>query len=92
MHGSGLYLWEDGRRYQGDYSNDKKHGFGAYMWIDGRVYHGMWKDGHQHGEGTVILPNMEMKKSLYEQGKEQQRLELGEVERAEIAAYVQNMH
>ena len=40
------------------------------MWVDGRVYYGMWKDGRQHGEGTIVLPNMTMKKSYWEFGKE----------------------
>ena len=84
MHGMGLYLWDDGRRYQGQYVADKKTGFGVYMWIDGRVYYGMWKDGAQHGEGTIVNPNMEMKKALYEKGRETVQLELGEAERTEI--------
>ena len=38
MHGDGVYVWNDGRRYEGNYVNDKKHGFGVYMWADGRTY------------------------------------------------------
>ena len=34
MHGKGIYTWSDGRKYQGDYLNDKKHGFGIYTWAD----------------------------------------------------------
>ena len=56
MHGSGLYQWSDGRRYQGEYKMDKKDGhayvqfflldgFGVYMWADGRAHYGMWKEG-----------------------------------------------
>lgn len=36
MHGKGIYTWIDGRRYEGEYYNDKKHGFGNYIWADGR--------------------------------------------------------
>lgn len=32
MHGSGVYSWKDGRRYEGEYQNDKKEGFGIYTW------------------------------------------------------------
>lgn len=91
MHGSGVYIWEDGRRYQGQYENDKKSGLGAYMWTDGRVYYGMWRNGQQHGEGTTVMPNMNMKKSLWEAGKEKAVLELSEAERQEIADFVQSM-
>lgn len=40
MHGKGLYTWLDGRKYEGDYENDKKHGLGVYTWADGRIYSG----------------------------------------------------
>ncbi len=32
MHGKGIYTWKDGRRYEGEYLNDRKHGFGVYTW------------------------------------------------------------
>ena len=51
------------------------------MWVDGRIYYGMWKGGHQHGEGTIVLPNMSMKKSYWENGKETSRLKLGDMEK-----------
>lgn len=38
MNGRGIYLWKDGRKYEGFYLNDKKHGYGIYIWPDGRVY------------------------------------------------------
>ena len=53
MHGRGNYKWPDGRRYEGEYENDKKHvimiikvkGFGSYIWNDGRRYEGFWLNG-----------------------------------------------
>ena len=45
MHGSGIYTWQDGRRYEGSYINDKKEGQGTYTWADGRMYMGEWKEG-----------------------------------------------
>lgn len=32
MHGKGVYTWKDGRKYEGEYINDKKHGNGVYTW------------------------------------------------------------
>ena len=61
------------------------------MWVDGRIYYGMWKDGHQHGEGTIVLPNMSMKKSHWENGKETARLKLADTEKEQIAKYVTEM-
>jgi hypothetical protein len=45
MHGYGKYWWKDGRRYEGQYLNDKKHGYGIYYWTDGRRYEGNWFEG-----------------------------------------------
>jgi hypothetical protein len=38
MEGIGVYTWADGRRYEGEYKDDKKHGYGFYSWADMREY------------------------------------------------------
>jgi hypothetical protein len=45
MHGKGIFTWIDGRKYVGDYKNDKKHGHGVFHWPDKRKYEGFWKNG-----------------------------------------------
>ena len=40
MHGKGIFTWLDGRRYEGEYIEDKKSGFGIFLWPDGRKYEG----------------------------------------------------
>ena len=52
MNGRGIYTWKDGRKYEGQYVNDKKHGYGVYVWPDGRSingnyleYEGFWSNG-----------------------------------------------
>jgi hypothetical protein len=47
----GIFSWPDGRRYEGDYRDDKKDGNGVFSWNDGRKYEGQWANGKQHGEG-----------------------------------------
>ena len=42
MEGKGLFVWLDGKKYEGEYLNDLKHGQGKFEWPDGRVYEGMW--------------------------------------------------
>lgn len=49
MDGDGIFTWKDGRKYKGQYSDDRKHGYGEFFWPDGRIYKGFWKDGRQHG-------------------------------------------
>jgi hypothetical protein len=45
MEGIGIYTWNDGRKYEGMYKDDKKHGYGVYLWADGRTYEGFWFKG-----------------------------------------------
>lgn len=52
MHGRGIFTWSDGRKYEGEYVNDKKEGCGEFSWPDGRAYKGSWKNGKQDGKGT----------------------------------------
>ena len=36
MHGYGILTWKDGKRYEGDFFNDKREGHGKFTWADGR--------------------------------------------------------
>ena len=69
MDGMGVYTWQDGRQYRGEYKDDKKHGYGIYTWSDGRTYAGYWCRGKQHGLGTYSVPGSPMKYGLWEEGK-----------------------
>ena len=44
MEGEGVLEYGDGRKYSGQFFNDKKHGFGVYRWPDGVEYSGFWKE------------------------------------------------
>ena len=69
MEGIGIYSWQDGRKYEGEYKEDKKHGYGIYTWADLREYHGWWYRGKQHGLGVYFVPNNDMRHGLWEDGK-----------------------
>lgn len=45
MEGKGLMIWPDGRKYDGEYKEDKKNGYGTFIWKDGREFKGYWKNG-----------------------------------------------
>jgi MORN repeat len=32
MHGKGIFTFKDGRKYVGDYKEDKKEGYGVFEW------------------------------------------------------------
>jgi len=68
-NGYGLYYWEDGRKYEGFYKNEKKHGYGKYFWTDGRKYFGYWDNGKQHGLGKYIQNEENFKIGMWTNGK-----------------------
>lgn len=68
MHGQGVFSFNDGRRYEGQYINDNKQGMGTFEWPDGRKYIGEWKDGKQHGKGMFIKDGKK-KEGFWEMGK-----------------------
>eukprot|EP00448_Togula_jolla_P007019 CAMPEP_0170613534 /NCGR_PEP_ID=MMETSP0224-20130122/24326_1 /TAXON_ID=285029 /ORGANISM="Togula jolla, Strain CCCM 725" /LENGTH=242 /DNA_ID=CAMNT_0010939147 /DNA_START=35 /DNA_END=760 /DNA_ORIENTATION=- len=53
-HGHGLQLWPDGRRYEGDFAEDRQSGFGSFKDECGNTYTGSWKDGFVHGSGRYV--------------------------------------
>jgi len=32
MHGEGIFTWPNGRKYIGEFVNDKKEGYGIHEW------------------------------------------------------------
>ena len=62
-------MWADGRKYEGEYVNDKKHGYGIYTYPDGRSYKGQWAHGKQHGQGIFITPQGDQRKGIWNEGK-----------------------
>ena len=53
MHGVGLFDWNDGKLFLGEYKNNQKEGYGIYKFRSGQLYMGNWKEGKAHGLGTI---------------------------------------
>lgn len=68
MHGNGVYIWPDGRSYEGGYAFGKKDGMGTYLMGDRNIYKGLWKEGLQHGEGVLTQPDGNIIKGIWEHG------------------------
>ena len=45
MEGQGAFKWPDGRKYEGDFLDDKKEGLGTLYRPNGGKYEGGWKNG-----------------------------------------------
>jgi hypothetical protein len=70
MDGKGVFIWPDGRKYEGEYKDDKKEGYGEFEWDGGKKYKGYWKNGKQHGEGILYnSKNKTWRKGIWENGK-----------------------
>ena len=48
----GTYAWRDGRKYVGEYKDNKRHGQGTYTYANGDKYVGNFIDDKEHGQGT----------------------------------------
>ena len=53
----GIYNWSDGRRFDGDWANNKMHGYGVFTWSDGRLYEGEYVDDKKEGKGRFKWPD-----------------------------------
>ena len=69
MHGKGTFTWADGRRYIGEYADDKKKGYGEFIWPDGRCYRGEWLNGKQHGKGAYVTSSGQERYGEWKEGK-----------------------
>eukprot|EP01063_Lacrimia_lanifica_P029542 TRINITY_DN452_c1_g1_i1.p1 TRINITY_DN452_c1_g1~~TRINITY_DN452_c1_g1_i1.p1 ORF type:complete len:947 (+),score=508.19 TRINITY_DN452_c1_g1_i1:1721-4561(+) len=54
-HGKGVYTYESGDRYSGEWRQGKKHGIGRYTFASGDEYHGQWTSDRINGRGTFTI-------------------------------------
>jgi hypothetical protein len=67
-NGYGVYTWDMGDMYVGEFKNSTRNGKGKYTWKSGEVYDGEWKDGKRHGYGVQTFANGTVQKGFYEYG------------------------
>tara|TARA_X000000368_G_C22605966_1_gene525822 strand:- start:153 stop:551 length:399 start_codon:yes stop_codon:yes gene_type:complete len=65
----GTYAWRDGRKYVGEYKDNKRHGQGTYTYANGDKYVGNYQDGKKHGQGTFTFSDGERKTGFYMNGE-----------------------
>ena len=54
---SGIYEFDDGAKYVGEWQNNEEHGQGAFTFSNGNKYLGEFKDGVFNGQGTFTYPD-----------------------------------
>ena len=65
----GTYAWRDGRKYVGEYKDNKRHGQGTYTYANGDKYVGNFIDDKEHGQGTFTFSDGERKTGFYMNGE-----------------------
>ena len=51
-NGYGIFYFQNGNVYKGEWVNDQKHGKGVYIKNDGNIFKGIWKN-NEFEEGIV---------------------------------------
>ena len=51
----GIYTYDDGSKYVGEWKDNKQHGQGTHTWPSGDTYIGEYKDNKKHGQGTYTF-------------------------------------
>ncbi len=51
--GVGVFTWENGDVYEGEYSNGARNGNGLFIWADGKRYEGDFVDDRREGVGKL---------------------------------------
>ena len=64
--GKGIYYWNNGDIYEGDWINDKSEGKGIYYFNDGDRYEGDFKNGKFEGKGIYYYNNKPWEGDIYE--------------------------
>lgn len=55
INGKGIYTWDSGDKYDGEFKNGFFHGNGTYLYSNGNKYIGQWKNNKEHGIGVFTL-------------------------------------
>ena len=53
----GTYLYENGDKYVGEFSDGMRNGNGTYTYANGNKYKGLWREDKKNGKGEFIFRN-----------------------------------
>ena len=67
--GQGIYNFNNGETYVGEFKNDLREGIGIYYYKDGSSYNGNWEKDKKHGYGIYSYPDNEAYVGEWKYGK-----------------------
>ena len=68
VNGYGIYIYDDGSKYQGEFKNGLAEGQGACYYANGDWYAGEWKAHNFNGEGKYVAKNGQSYHGTWEKG------------------------
>ena len=68
-HGKGIFTYENGDTYEGEFRFGNMEGQGIYKFANGNEYHGEWKDDKSHGKGKYVFKNGILILVIFQMGK-----------------------
>ena len=80
--GEGIFVFDNGQRYVGQFSNGRIEGEGALYYPSGDRYLGSFLSGRPHGEGVLIHPDGSRQVGIWSFGQ----LRQGEEQSAELTS------
>ena len=69
FEGYGQFFYNDGRYYEGDFSDHKYHGWGTFLEINQDKYTGDFKKGVKEGVGVYVSADGSKYEGLFKNGK-----------------------
>ena len=66
----GIYKFNDGRLFIGQWNDNRMHGYGEYHWGDGRKYVGYYNNDKKEGFGMYVWSNNRAYFGFWKDGKQ----------------------
>lgn len=66
--GQGIYIYDNGNIYSGEFSNGRRQGSGICYFSDGTEYKGSWKNDQMDGKGTISYPDGRVQNGVWKMG------------------------
>lgn len=70
FEGTGTYVYECGKRYEGEWKNGHYHGYGRLSFSNGSVYEGHFQSNKRHGVGKMSRASGSVYEGGYHMGKQ----------------------
>ncbi len=69
QNGTGIYIYNSGAKYVGQFKNNLSEGIGSCYYTDGSKYQGEWADGKPNGEGAKLYPDGRKEEGQWRNGR-----------------------